>query len=150
MPSPRPKASTTRRVRRFRMASTRAAIAPAVEKLLDAVDGVGLSRDRHDDLAVALTEALSNAAIHGNRLEARTPVRVTVSVVPGERAVVEIKDSGAGFDPETVADPTDPVRLLEAGGRGVYLMRRLVDRLEYRDHGSRVVLTMERRRKRRA
>jgi serine/threonine-protein kinase RsbW len=130
------------------MPSTRAAIAPAVDRILEAVASLRFDADRHDDLAVALTEALSNAAIHGNKLKPASIVRISVSVVPGRSAVVDIKDSGAGFDPEMVADPTDPVRLLESGGRGVYLMRRLVDRLEYRDRGSRVLLTMERRRRR--
>jgi anti-sigma regulatory factor (Ser/Thr protein kinase) len=130
------------------MASARAAIAPAVERILEAAGEVGLDGDRHDDLAVALTEALSNAAIHGNGLKPGTSVRVSVRVVPRVKAVIDIKDSGAGFDPDAVADPTDPVRLLQAGGRGLYMMRRLVDHLEFLDHGSRVRLTMERRRRR--
>ena len=120
-------------------------MAPAVERILDVVRDVGLNADRQADLAVAITEALSNAAVHGNRLKPSRRVQVDVVVTPRNSAVIEIKDSGAGFDLEAVADPTDPKHLLDADGRGIFLMRRLVDSLEYLDHGSRVRLTMERR-----
>ena len=120
-----------------------------MERILGVLADVGLNADRRADLAVAITEALSNAAVHGNRQRPRSRVSVNVVVIPRLRAVIEIKDSGAGFDLEAVADPTDPKHLLDADGRGIFLMRRLVDRLEYLDHGSRVRLTMERRRLRR-
>jgi anti-sigma regulatory factor (Ser/Thr protein kinase) len=133
------------RQRRFLMPSTRAAVGPAVERILKAVSRVRLDPDRHDDLAVALTEALSNAAIHGNGLRPERRVRIGVTAIPGRKAVIDIKDSGQGFDPDKVADPTDPVRLLQAGGRGLYLMQRLMDRVEFLDRGSRVRLTIYRR-----
>ena len=146
MPRAQPPERARRRHRhRFRIASNRDAVAPAVERILDVVRDVGLNADRQADLAVAITEALSNAAVHGNRLKPSRRVQVDVVVTPRDSAVIEIKDSGAGFDLEAVADPTDPKHLLDADGRGIFLMRRLVDSLEYLDHGSRVRLTMERR-----
>jgi len=127
---------------RFRMPSRRAAIAPTVERILEAVDGVGLSTDRRADLAVATAEALSNAAVHGNRLRPGSQVLITVGVAPGRKATVEVKDSGPGFDYTAVSDPTHPSKLLVPGGRGVFLMRRLVDHLEFRPPGNRVLLTV--------
>lgn len=132
---------------RFRMASRREAVAPTVDRVIDAVKAAGLSRDQHESLAVAVTEALSNAAVHGNRLHSDKQVRIAVAVSPGLGAIVEVSDSGQGFDTTKLADPTDPARILEPGGRGVFLMRRLVDQLEYNTAGNRVRLTMRRRRR---
>jgi anti-sigma regulatory factor (Ser/Thr protein kinase) len=127
---------------RFRMPSRRSAIAPTVERILEAVLDVGLSADRRADLAVATAEALSNAAVHGNRLNPRAMVVVTVGVAPRNKATVEVKDAGPGFDYTAVSDPTDPSNLLAPRGRGVFLMRRLVDHLEYHPPGNCVSLTI--------
>jgi len=128
------------------MRSTRDAIAPAVDRVLEAVEGADLNPDQRDDFAVAVAEALSNAAVHGNRLDAETPVRVTVVVTPNDRAVVDVQDAGSGFDVAELSDPTESPQLLMPGGRGVFLMRRLVDRLEYNAAGNQVRLTAVRRR----
>lgn len=119
-------------------------MAPTVDKVLAAVSGAGLDPEQRDDLAVAVAEALSNAAVHGNALDESRTVRVIVRVVPQECAIVEVHDSGPGFDASTLSDPTDPARVLMPGGRGVFLMRRLVDTLEYNPAGNVVRLTMRR------
>ncbi len=132
--------------RRFEMRSERRVIPATVERILAAVRPVGLPSDRLNDLAVALSEALSNAAIHGNGLDPAKKVVITVTVVPRDHAVIEVKDEGHGFDVARLTDPTHPARILSTGGRGVFLMRRLVDRVEYEDGGARVRLTVGRTR----
>lgn len=127
------------------MPSRRDAIARAVDHILELVRPAQLSEDERHSLAVAAAEALSNAAVHGHRLEPDTNVRVAVAVHPGVCASVEVADSGPGFDSQRVSDPTEPEGLLNTRGRGVFLMRRLVDRLEYNQAGNKVRLTMEHR-----
>ena len=117
------------------MASRREAVAPTVERVLAAAVAAGLSGEQRDNLAVAVAEALSNAAVHGNRLHPRHAVRV----------IVEVADVGPGFDSTQVGDPTHPARVLMPGGRGIFLMRQLVDRVEYNEAGNRVRLTVDRR-----
>jgi serine/threonine-protein kinase RsbW len=136
-----------KKVTRFRMASARAAVAPAVERVLRAARPAGLDDEQRDNLAVAMAEALSNAAVHGNALDARREVSVTVEVEADGRVVVEVADEGKGFDHGGVVDPTDPARRLIPGGRGVFLMRRLVDRLEYNEAGNAVRLVVSGRRR---
>jgi anti-sigma regulatory factor (Ser/Thr protein kinase) len=131
------------------MPSSRDAVAPAVGRILTAVRGAGLDDDQRTDLTVALSEALSNAAIHGNRLRAGSQVRITVKVQPRVRAVIDVEDAGPGFDVSAVSDPTEPSHLLATGGRGLFLMRRLVSHLEHNAAGNRVRLVMERRARRR-
>jgi serine/threonine-protein kinase RsbW len=126
---------------RLRMASRRDAVGPMVDRILEAVAPAGLDGDRLTDLAVALAEALSNAAVHGHGLDPRRRVGVALSVAPG-RVVVEVSDSGGGFDVEGVTDPTQPERQLVPGGRGIFLMRRLVDEVEFNEDGTSVRLTV--------
>ncbi len=127
------------------MASRREAVAPMVDRVLAAARPVGLSLEQRDNLAVAVAEALSNAAVHGNRLHPQRHVRVLVAVMPRECVVVEVSDLGPGFDSTQVGDPTHPARVLMPGGRGIFLMKQLVDRVEYNEAGNRVRLIVERR-----
>jgi len=129
----------------MRMASRRDAVGPTVERIIEAVEDAGLDSDQKLDLAVALAEALSNAAVHGNRLHPRSRVNVTVYVTPRERTTIEVKDSGRGFDVSGLSDPTDGERILAPSGRGVFLMRKLVDKVEFFPPGNRVSLTVEAR-----
>ena len=139
LPSRRPDARP-RRVR-MRMPSRREAVGPTVDRILRAVEPAGLTAGQKEDLAVAVSEALSNAAVHGNRLRPRSLVSVIVDVVPEVEAVVEVKDGGTGFNANDLEDPTDANHILVPGGRGVFLMRRLTDRMEYHAPGNRVRLT---------
>ena len=43
-----------------------------------------------------------------------------------------VRDEGPGFDPAAVADPLAPENLLRPGGRGIFYMRSLMDKVEYR------------------
>jgi serine/threonine-protein kinase RsbW len=130
---------------RMLMANRRDAVGPTVDRILAAVAVAGFDSDQKLDLAVALSEALSNAVVHGNRQHPRSRVAITVTVVPRKRAVIEVKDAGNGFDHASLRDPTDSAQLLEPRGRGVFLMKRLVDRVEFLPPGNRVRLTVGRR-----
>jgi serine/threonine-protein kinase RsbW len=126
----------------MRMASRRDAVAPTVDRILEAVAPAGLDEDRLTDLAVALAEALSNAAVHGHRLDPKRHVAIVLLIQPG-CVVVEVSDSGVGFDARVVSDPTSPERQLAPGGRGIFLMRRLVDEVSYNASGNTVRLTVK-------
>src|SRR5258708_2073710 len=71
------------RILRFDMSSSRAAVPRAVERILDHVAAAGLSESQTSNLAIALSEALANAAIHGNQLDAGRSVAVAVRAAAG-------------------------------------------------------------------
>lgn len=99
------------------------------------------------NVPVALTEALSNAILRGNREDPGKHVHVRVSVT-AHRLVMEVKDEGPGFDIERCTrDPTSPENVEREDGRGLFLMRSLMDSVErYDDPGGNVVrLTLNRR-----
>jgi serine/threonine-protein kinase RsbW len=82
------------------------------------------------NLAVALTEALSNAILRGNNDDPAKHVHVLAQVDPA-RLVIEVQDEGDGFDLEKcTVDPTTPANVDREDGRGLFLMRQLMDRVE--------------------
>ena len=82
---------------------------------------------------MAIREAVTNAVIHGNKQDANK--NVVVSFSKSLNALeIEVRDRGKGFDPEGVADPTDPGNLLKSSGRGILFMRTFMDEVEWLEH----------------
>jgi serine/threonine-protein kinase RsbW len=127
---------------RVRMPSRREAIAPTVERIVAASGPAHLDADQRANLTVALAEALSNAVVHGNRRDCRRPVLIVLSIASGGHGVVDVRDFGAGFDVAALLDCREGERVLATSGRGVFLMRHLVDRVEFNRRGNRVRLTL--------
>lgn len=105
---------------------------------------LGLDQEKINGLLLAITEATTNAIIHGNKNNQLKMVRIYV-YVDGPNLTVIIKDEGKGFDPSIVPDPTDPENLLKDSGRGLYLMRVYMDGLTYNQttDGTEAILTMK-------
>ncbi len=80
-------------------------------------------------VGVAVRESVINAIKHGNQNDATK--HVFVEFETHEMAVPElsirVRDQGAGFDPEEVADPLAPENLLKSSGRGIFLIRNFMD-----------------------
>ncbi len=97
------------------------------------------------NVPVALTEALSNAILRGNGDDRAKSVRVRAAF-HADRMVVEVRDEGVGFDLEACTeDPTTAENLMREDGRGLFLMRRLMDEVERFSDGGNVVRLVLRR-----
>lgn len=90
---------------------------------------------------VGLTEALANAMLYGNAHDPSKRVRVEVTLTRGAIRA-RVIDEGLGFDPCAIPDPTRPENLLKPGGRGLFLMRQLLDEVTYNDRGNEVTLVL--------
>lgn len=101
------------------------------------------SRAARFNLRVALCEALANAILYGNALDPDKAVDVRAVVSDGALRV-EVCDQGGGFDPAAVPDPTAPGRLEEERGRGLFLIRQLVDEVRFNDRGNAICMIMRR------
>jgi len=88
------------------------------------------------DIEVALREALLNAIIHGNREDPRKHVYVTIFCGTDGEVAMTIRDEGAGFDSSSVPDPTAPEHRMSTHGRGIYLMRALMDEVSFEEGGT--------------
>ncbi len=90
---------------------------------------------------VGLTEALSNAMSYGNGHDPSKRVLVEVTLDDG-RIEARVTDQGRGFNPAAVPDPTEPENLNKSGGRGLFLMRELLDEVTFNDEGNQVRLVL--------
>ncbi|MGH9862616.1 MAG: ATP-binding protein [Candidatus Acidiferrales bacterium] len=86
-------------------------------------------------IELALHEALANAILHGNRSNPATAARVCLAVREDCRIDVVVKDVGAGFDRDQLPSPGAGENLLASHGRGIFLMRHLMDEVEFRFQG---------------
>ena len=105
---------------------------------------LGLDQEKINGLLLAVTEATTNAIIHGDKNNKLKMVRIYV-YVDGPNITIKIKDDGKGFDPSIVPDPTDPENLLKDSGRGLYLMRVYMDGLTYNQtpEGTETILSLK-------
>jgi serine/threonine-protein kinase RsbW len=111
-----------------------AAISPFVDKLMLLIRKCGCVPEGESDVEIALREALANAIIHGNHEHPRKHVHVTCRCEPDEVSIA-VKDEGQGFDVNKMADPTAPENLGSVHGRGIYLMKALMDEVRFEDGG---------------
>ena len=119
-----------------------AAIERAVDDAVEHCSPAGLDRRRLLlNFRVGLTEALSNAVLYGNLGDPDKRVRVELRAVPGE-VRVRVADEGEGFDPGAVPDPRLPENRILPTGRGVFLMRALMDEVRFNRRGNAVTLTL--------
>jgi serine/threonine-protein kinase RsbW len=114
----------------------------AVEYVMERCRGCQQEARRlHFNFRVGLTEALSNAMLYGNSHDPSKRVLVEIALQAG-RLEARVTDQGSGFDPSTVPDPTSPENLAKPCGRGLFLMRQLLDEVSYNDQGNQVTLVL--------
>lgn len=102
-----------------------------VEKFLKTIGkAVHLDEIQFHKLMVSLTEAVNNAIVHGNHSLPGKKVQVTCELLPGW-ILIMIHDEGKGFKPEKVGNPLTRENLLRESGRGIFLMRTLMDKVEF-------------------
>ena len=94
-------------------------------------------------LQVVLSEALANAILRGNResLDKWVDIRAELH---DEVIRVHVTDQGPGFDPDSVPEPIRPEQLDEAGGRGLFLIRKLVDAVQFNEQGNSICMILRR------
>ena len=118
------------------------AIERAVAYLVDRGRETGFDYDRlRLNFRVGLTEALANAMLYGNCRDPRKRVRVEARLTPGE-IIVQVTEEGRGFDPTAVLDPTLPTNRARPGGRGIFLLRKLMDRVEFNERGNSITMVL--------
>jgi serine/threonine-protein kinase RsbW len=92
-------------------------------------------------LLVALTEAVNNAIMHGNRSDRSKEVCISCILSPA-KLLIRVEDEGRGFNPENVPNPLDEANLLKESGRGIFLMRSMMDKVKYHTNKKGTVVEM--------
>jgi serine/threonine-protein kinase RsbW len=111
-----------------------------VEKLVDDLSTeCNISADIYGNILIAALEAANNAILHGNKLDENKNVDILVRI-ENNKLKIRIADEGTGFDYKNVPDPTAPENIENVNGRGIFLMEKLSDRIEFSRNGATVEL----------
>ena len=116
------------------------AISPFVDQLLRLIEGSPCVAGNESAVELALREALNNAVIHGNHMEADKLVQVHCRCERGAGISLTVKDQGNGFDPTAVADPLTLEALKRENGRGIHLMKSAMDEVSFNRAGTEVYM----------
>jgi serine/threonine-protein kinase RsbW len=103
-----------------------ALISSFVDNFISLLTTLGCIPGSEGHVEIALREALNNAAVHGNHEDPTKCVGVRCRSESGDVSI-DIRDGGIGFDVESVPDPTVPENIFAPHGRGIYLMKTLMD-----------------------
>ena len=114
------------------------AISPLVDRLMRLIEGSQCVCGEEPAVELALDEALDNAVVHGNRMDRQKLVQVLCRCEPGKGISVVVKDQGQGFDPSAVPDPTAPENIGAEHGRGIWLMKSVMDEVSFERGGTEV------------
>jgi serine/threonine-protein kinase RsbW len=109
--------------------------------IFEVKERLNLPDDKFYNILIAVTEAVNNGIIHGNKLNPAKYVHFTILADLNEIEII-VEDEGEGFDHEGVVDPRQPENLLKENGRGVFLIKALCDSCDYESNntGTRLVM----------
>jgi len=123
----------------IKMKSTFADIDRAWHKIRGLLRREGIDKDALFDVRLSTEEALVNAVKHGNKM--KNELFVDVAVVCGDdRVEISVKDQGAGFDYNNLPDPTVDENAAKLCGRGIYLIRKLMDEVHFNKSGNEITM----------
>lgn len=110
-------------------------ISPFIDQLLRFISRVR-GADGNFEIEVALREALLNAVVHGNHEDPQKRVHVKCRCTTDGEVAITVEDEGHGFNDDAVPDPRSPDNRLRTSGRGIYLIRMLMDEVDFEQGGS--------------
>jgi serine/threonine-protein kinase RsbW len=120
--------------------SKAAAISPVVDQLMRFILKFRSADGTEADIEMALHEALANAVIHGNGENSRKRIYVEGRCYMDGEVSITVRDEGRGFDSSALPDPTLLENLLFAHGRGIYLIKTLMDEVSFQEGGAVVLM----------
>ena len=93
-----------------------------------------IGQEKFPNILISLTEAVNNAIIHGNCNDENKFVDIQMNKT-SKGVSCRVSDEGCGFNPKSIPDPTADDHLECCGGRGVFLIQQLSDRVDFFDNG---------------
>jgi serine/threonine-protein kinase RsbW len=103
----------------------------AEEKASRIAEEAGFSGDEVMSIGMAVREAVVNAVLHGNAYDPNKKVEMEIEQTQKGLAIT-VTDQGKGLDLDAIPDPLAPENLLKQSGRGIFLMRTLMDEVQIR------------------
>jgi len=111
-----------------------------VENAIDTMTNEsGINQENYGKILISTLEAVNNAIVHGNKSDRNKHVHIEL-LIEKNMLRVTVEDEGPGFKPESVPDPTKPENIELLNGRGVFLMKKLADKIEFNNKGKSVTM----------
>jgi len=114
------------------------AIATVVDTISQTLVQLGVPEQKRFEIALAAQEALANAVVHGCGNDPTKQVRCQLQADPQGRILICVTDPGPGFSEDHVPDPKQQERMYADHGRGVYLIRQLMDEVRFERPGNEI------------
>jgi serine/threonine-protein kinase RsbW len=118
------------------------AISEATDTISEALTRLEVREEKRLEIALAVQEALANAVVHGCKNDPSKEVRCQLQCDSQGGILVTITDPGPGFNPVVLTDPRQPGNLYAEHGRGVSLIRQLMDEVHVQRAGTGNQITM--------
>jgi len=120
------------------MPATSEAIATVADNISESLTQLQVPEQKRFEIALAVQEALANAVVHGCGNDPSKQVRCRLQTDPRGRIVIIVTDPGPGFGQNLLPDPKQHENLYVDHGRGVYLIRQLMDEVHFEKSGSEI------------
>jgi len=114
------------------------AISTVTEATAEALIGLEIPEQKRLEIGLAVQEALANAIVHGCNNDPSKEVRCRCSCDLKRRILIIVADPGPGFHWDALSDPKTGQNLLADHGRGVYLIRQLMDDVQFEGGGNQI------------
>lgn len=111
-------------------------IEPMVQRVTDLARELHCDEGKDMEIGLALQEALANAIVHGCQSDPAKTVTCRVEFPQPAQMLIVVRDSGPGFEPKEVPDPLSAEGLVSSHGRGIRLIRGLMDEAHYERGGT--------------
>ncbi len=130
---------------RMTLESELSSVDPVEAKAEALARAAGFDEDTSSQIAMVVREAVINAILHGNKKDPGKQVHVSYEL-NDEDLRITIADEGPGLDPDTVPDPLAPENILRSSGRGIFLMKAIMDEVHFHqlDPGTEIELIKHR------
>ena len=106
----------------------------SVEKAVKLAEKVArkmkLVSQERDNLAIAVSEAVTNAVVHGNKLNNKKKAVMDI-IAKDDEIIVKVKDQGNGFKPDKLPNPLAPENIAKECGRGVFILKNFMDYVDF-------------------
>jgi len=120
------------------MAADINAISPVVAWVMRLVGELEYAAGKEFEIELALREALANAITHGCKADPEKKIECFVSGDKNRGILIVVRDPGPGFNFESIPSPTENQNLFSDHGRGIYLINKLMDEVNYERNGSEI------------
>ena len=125
----------------FHVPADSKAIGNVTDRIIEALEGLGIAEEKRLEIQLAVQEALANAVVHGCKNDPAKEIHCRVQADPaGGGVLITVTDPGPGFSPDRLADPKSAERVQADHGRGIYLIRELMDEVSFQGGGNQITM----------